>query len=92
MDLILQTNIFFYITSVAVILVTLLLVLVIFYVIAILRNIRDISDAAKKGTEILSNDLIEFRRNIKKDGVKTRHFINFFIQSIKPKRKRKTKE
>ena len=91
MDIILQTNIFFYITSAAVVLVTILIILVLFYVLSILRNVRDISDKAKEGTEILAEDLGELRKNVKKEGFKARQIIDYFLQLITPKRKRKTK-
>jgi len=88
MDVVLQTNIFFYITSIAVILVTALIIFILWYVISILRNVKDISDTAKKGTDMLAEDLVELRKNVKKDGVKARHILRFFLQSIVPKRRK----
>lgn len=88
MDIVLQTNIFFYITSAAVILVTILFLFVLWYVISILRNVRDISEKAKKGTDALVEDLGELRKNVKKDGTKARQVIAFFLQLIVPKKKR----
>ena len=88
MDIVLQTNIFFYITSAAVILVTAFVIFILWYVVSILRNVKDISDKAKQGTDALADDLVELRKNIKKDGAKARHVLRFFLQSIKPKKRR----
>ena len=83
MDIVLQTNIFFYITSIAVIVVTVLLVVALFYLIAIIRNVKEISDRLRKGTEILSEDIGEFRDNVKRDGMRFMHVVRFIGKAFR---------
>ena len=56
---VLQTNIFFIITSGAVIIVTLLLIAVLVYILQIIRNVRDMSNKLKEGSELLAEDFKE---------------------------------
>jgi len=81
MDTVLQTNIFFYITSGAVILVTVFIIVILYYIIGILRDVKNVADKLKAGSDIVAEDLSVLRKNIKKDGVRARHFIHFFLQS-----------
>ena len=88
MSEVLQTNVFFFITSVAVVAVTILIGVALFYLVSILRNVRDISDKLKKGSDVLGKDLSEFRTVVKRDGVKARNIVEFFMDRLKTKRKR----
>jgi len=83
MDTVLQTNIFFYITSAAVILVTVFVILILYYVVGILRDVKDVSDKVKVGSDTIAEDLSELRKTIKKEGVRVRHFTDFFLKSKK---------
>lgn len=64
MDQVLQTNIFFYITSVAVVVVTVLLGVALYYIIGILQNVRDVTDRIRRGSEQLAEDASELRESI----------------------------
>ena len=88
MSEVLQANIFFFITSVAVIIVTILVGVALFYVVSILRNVRDISDKIKRGSDVLTQDLSEFRATVKAEGVKAKNIFNFFAERFRSKRKR----
>src|SRR3989344_670672 len=97
MSEVLQANIFFLITSIAVVVVTILVGVALFYFVLILRNIRDISFKIKQGSDVLSQDLAEFRSVVKQEGTKAKHIVNFFADSFKQKsgatsRKKKEKE
>lgn len=89
-DIVLQTNIFFYITSVAVVLVTALVIVALFYIVSILRNVKDVSDTVKKGSDVLSEDLLVLHDNVKKEGSKVRQIVDYFLQLITPKRRKKS--
>ena len=69
MNDILHANIFFFITSVAVIVLTILIIVALYYIIGILRNARDISEQVRRGGEALADDLVELRSSIKKKGL-----------------------
>jgi hypothetical protein len=80
MDLVLQTNIFFYITSAAVVVVTVLVCVVLYYVARILRDVREVTDRVKRGTEHLADDLENLRRDIKQDGMHLRDIAMYFVR------------
>ena len=58
---ILQANIFFFITSVAVIIFSLLLCVVVYQIIKILKTVRRIVDRIEEGTEVLVEDMENIR-------------------------------
>ncbi len=92
MSEILQTNIFFLITSVAVVSLTILVGFALFYVVSILRNVRDISNKVKKGSDVLGKDLSELHTAIKKNGSKTKSAFNFFAGKFASRKKRSAKK
>lgn len=98
-DQVLQTNIFFYITSVAVVIVTVLLAVALYYIIGILEDIRDVTDRVRRGSEVFAEDLNGLRDNIKEEGARVRHFAQLIgkyagwypDEKTKAKRTRKKK-
>jgi hypothetical protein len=58
---ILQANIFFFITTVAVILFTLLLCVAVYQVIKILKAVRRIVDRVEEGSEVIAGDIENIR-------------------------------
>ena len=56
MSEVLQTNVFFFITSVAVVVFTIFLCVVLYYLIRILKNVREITERLKRGSEQLAED------------------------------------
>jgi len=78
METIMKSEIFFFITSIAVVIITILLGVLITYLIRILRNVDDISAKAKDEAGLIKEDIAELRENIKTEGAKAKHFVNFF--------------
>ncbi len=66
----LHANIFFFITSVAVIVVTLMLVVALWYVIHILRELRMITLRARLASEKLEDEIEYFRQEFRSGGIK----------------------
>jgi MFS superfamily sulfate permease-like transporter len=95
MSEVLQANIFFFITSVAVVFVTVLIGVALFYLVSILRNIRDISERVKRGSEVLGRDFSDLRGAVKREGAKTGQIISvitsFFASRTKRRSSRRTK-
>jgi len=97
MDDILKADIFFFITTIAVIVLSVFLGIAFFYAIRILRDIKHISSMAKKESDVISEELSELRENIKGGGAKLKYFLSFFDKIYKgnkrikqkPKRKKK---
>jgi len=73
-----KSEVFFFITSIAVVIVTILLGILAMYIIRILRNVDDISKKAKDEAGLIKEDIAELRDNIKTEGAKVKHFVNFF--------------
>lgn len=90
MSEVLQANIFFYITSVAVIVVTVLLAVVLVYVLLIVRNVKDITDRVREGSELLANDLGALRDRLQTTGLKFQQLgALFFDRLFRRKRTRR---
>ncbi len=70
MDAVAKSEIFFFITSIAVILFTIVGVIVAFYVIKIARNVSEITDRANEQTKKISQDVDALRENVKEEGWK----------------------
>jgi Tfp pilus assembly protein PilO len=88
MESLMKSDIFFFITSIAVVILTMLLVVAIAYTIRILRNLDDISAKAKDEVGLIKEDISELRQNIKTEGTKIKHFANFF-NKLKGRKKSK---
>lgn len=73
-----KQDIFFFITSIAVVVLTVLVGVLLVYFIRISRNIHHISDKVRAETDVISEELGELRRNIRKEGVRIKHFAKFF--------------
>lgn len=81
-----KMDIFFFITSVAVVLLTVLLAVLVIYIIKISNDIKYISGKAKNEADFIAQDLSELRQNIKDKGAKMKFFYNFF-SNLKNKKK-----
>ncbi len=68
MSEILQANIFFFITGIAVIIFTALLCVALFHVIKVLKSLRRIMDRIEEGTEIIAEDMQNVRAYFTEDG------------------------
>ena len=57
----------FVLASIAQFVVAVLLIVVLWHLIAILRNVRDMTDRMRRGTELLADDLSEFRLAVRSE-------------------------
>ena len=88
MEEVLQANIFFFITSVAVILFTLLVCVALFYVIKILRAVRSIVERVDTGSEHIAEDISQLRAYLA-EGSLISQIIGLFIRTKSSRRKKK---
>ena len=58
METLAKADIFFFITSIAVIFVTVGVIAILYYLVTILRNIRSISDRIEEGSKALEEDFL----------------------------------
>jgi hypothetical protein len=78
MNDLLKQDIFFFVATIAVVILSILLAILVIYIIRISRKVNYIADKAKQETDLLSTELTELRRNIRSSGLKLKHFIGFF--------------
>ena len=78
METIMKSEIFFFITSIAVVILTILIGIIAAYLIRILRNVDDISAKAKEEAALIKEDVADLRQNIRDEGIKVKSFVSFF--------------
>ncbi len=78
MENVIHADIFFFITSIAVIILTLLLVVAGVFIVKILRNIQVFSETLRREGNLLAEDLSDLRERVKKDGVRAFTLARFF--------------
>ncbi len=64
MSEVLQANIFFMVTAIAVVTVTILVAIALYHVIRILRAVRDIVERVREGSEVIADDVANVREGI----------------------------
>ncbi len=81
-----KMDIFFVITSLAVVLLGILLAVLAVYLIKISRDVKYITQRAKSEADLISQDLSDLRQNVKDKGAKLKFFANFFNNLSKKKK------
>ena len=81
MDTLARADMFFFITAIAVVLVTVCLVVLLVYVITILHQVRALVELARKEGELLSADIGELRSRVHTEGFKWA-FIFAFLRKL----------
>ncbi len=79
----LQMDIFFFVTTLAVCVVTLLTVLVILRVLRILKHVERLSETVSNEAELVRADIDDLRANVREEGLKTKHVAQFARAAIK---------
>lgn len=77
MDAFLKSDIFFFITGIAVILIASGCLILLAFVIRILADIRAVSKRLADGSRVISEDLDAFRKVIREEGIRLRHLFDF---------------
>lgn len=79
MEEVLKADIFFFITSVAVILLTLMVAVILYFVYKIVRSVQRIVGRIEEGSEHIREDIEEFRRSLSISN------LLFFVQRFMPR-------
>ena len=74
----LKQDIFFFVTTLAVVFLTILISVLIIYIIKISQDVKYISNKAKSEADLISQDLSDLRQNVKDKGAKLKYFVSFF--------------
>lgn len=78
MQQLIKADVFFFVTTIAVILLTVGVIIALYYVIRILRNVCSVTERVEEGSKILSEDLSELRLKMKVGGISARLFSGMF--------------
>ena len=68
MNTLAKADIFFFITSLAVVAIAMVCIVVLVYLARIMKNIKDISDAAHREARGIADDIHAFREDVVKEG------------------------
>ncbi|MCX6763696.1 MAG: hypothetical protein NTZ97_03110 [Candidatus Moranbacteria bacterium] len=86
MENFIKADIFFFITSIFVVILTIVLAIGAFYVIAILRDLKHISARAKVEGDELMEDIKNLRQNVKIQGAGLKSISRFFSSLFNKKK------
>ena len=89
MSEILQTNIFFIITSIAVVVLTLFVCVILYHIIKLLRSIRTIVARIEEGSEVIAEDVSQLRAYVVEGSLVSQIMSFVFGTKTRPKRKAK---
>jgi len=77
-----QANIFFFLTSISVVLLTLLIIAVLMYMMLILRDFRGVSHKVKEEADLIAMDIDEARAHLKREGSDMKNTYDYFKHLI----------
>lgn len=78
MEPIAKSELFFFVSTIALVVFVSILVMALYFVIKILRDIKFIAGKAKEEAANISEDIQNLRQNVKNEGVKVKHIARFF--------------
>lgn len=90
MDSFVKMDVFFFVTTISVVVLTILLAVLIIYIIKIFSDVKYISKKAKTEADLVAEDLRELRANVKDKGAKLKYFVDFFKNLGKKRKNRKS--
>jgi ABC-type bacteriocin/lantibiotic exporter with double-glycine peptidase domain len=91
MDTLIHADIFFFISTIALVFISLGLVIAIIYLIKILRDVSEVSHKVKEESIEIIDNVKTLRTDIKREGFRFASLLSFFTAMFK-KRRRSKKE
>ena len=83
----LKQDLFFFVTTVAVVMFAVLGSIAMIYIIQIVKNINYIAKRARQQTDLISEDLDSLRDRVRTEGFRIKHLFNFFMNINKKGKK-----
>lgn len=77
-----HADVFFFITAIAVIVLSVGAAVVLYYVIGIVRDVRAITEKVRTASDGLERDFEDLRATLKKQGVRTRTVIELLLSFL----------
>jgi hypothetical protein len=87
MESIAKADIFFFVTTIFVVLLAIALIIVTVYVIKILQDLKDISEIVKSETLHIAGDVEQLRADVKRNGFNFPSILRFFRNVFSGKRR-----
>jgi uncharacterized protein YoxC len=95
MDTLIHADVFFFVTTIAVVVITIALTVLIVYLVKVFRNIRKITDMVSEETILLRRDIGDLRNEIRERGARAVGMFDwvdrFFGGNKKSRSKKKSK-
>ena len=91
MNNLIKSDVFFFITSIAVVVIAILLTILIVYLIKVSKDIRYISQKAKTEADNIIDDVSQLRTNLKQEGSKIKDLAGIFARFYNPKKTKSRK-
>ena len=92
MDTLIHADIFFFITAIAVVVLSIGGAVVIFYLVRILRRIDEISEKVQGETDEIVRDVKDFRATLRSEGIKVKTVFDIFLNFVKKAKNVKPKK
>lgn len=91
MDTLIHADIFFFVTTIAVVVVAAVFTIALIYLVKILGDVKKITEQVHEETVLFREDLRDLRHDIKKEGFKLTRFLSFFIGLVRRNKTRSKK-
>ncbi len=92
MDTLIHADIFFFITAIAVVVLSIGCAVIIFYLIRILRRIDEISEKVRVESDEIVRDVKDFRATMRSEGIKVKTVLDMFLGFVKKAKNVKPKK
>lgn len=83
MDQFYKMDVFFVVTTIAVVIVAVLICIALFYIVRLLSTFNRIANEVEEETQELRGDLDDLRIKAKKEGLRLGHLVSFFGKGTK---------
>lgn len=92
MDTLIHADIFFFVTTIAVIVITVALTVLIVYLVKVLRSVRKIADAVGEETALLRRDIGDLRNEVRARGARAGEAVDWFGKFFGATKKSRSKK
>jgi uncharacterized protein YoxC len=89
MATLIHADIFFFVTTVAVIVIGIAFTIVLLYIANVLRQLRDVIKEVKEETVLVREDLGRFRSNVRQEGWKVKSLVDAALSIFKFKKSKR---
>lgn len=83
MDTLIHADVFFFVTTIAVVVVGIAFTVVLVYLAKILRDVKEVTEQVKEETILFRRDIADLRGDVKKEGFRAQRIFMFFRNFFK---------